>query len=161
MFGLRVPEYFVLHADVPDVASIAELHGNNFARGWSEPEIEDMLQRPEVTMLVARKVGAPNKPVCAFNIYRQTADEAEILSIAVDPQQRRTGLGDKLMRAAIASLQYDRVGELFLEVDAANTAAIGLYKRLQFEQVAERPGYYDQTNGRGPVNALVMRRALL
>lgn len=161
MFGLRVPEYFVLHADTPDVARIAELHGRNFARGWSEAEIEDMIQREEVTLLVGRRVGAPDEPISAFNIYRQTADEAEILSIAVDERCRRTGLGDKLMRAAIASLQGDRVQELFLEVDATNSPAIELYRRLQFEQVGERPAYYDPSDGKPSANALVMRRTLL
>jgi len=161
MFGLKVPDYFVLHADTPDIPRIAELHGANFARGWSEPEIEQMMERPEVTLLVARKVGAPNTPLSGFNIYRQTPDEAEILSIAVDQSRRGAGLGDRLMRASIASLQGDRVKELFLEVDANNTAAIGLYRKLHFEQVGERPGYYESEEGKSAVHALVMRRTLL
>ncbi|MGI9357717.1 MAG: GNAT family N-acetyltransferase, partial [Rhizobiaceae bacterium] len=152
---------FVLHADAPDISRIAELHGLNFARGWSELEIEQVMERPEVTLLVAREIGAPNKPASGFNIYRQTTDEAEILSIAVDQSKRGSGLGDRLMRAAIASLQGDRVKELFLEVDASNTAAIGLYRKLHFEQVGERPGYYDNEGGKSAYHALVMRRALL
>ncbi len=43
---------------------------------------------------------------------------------------------------------------LFLEVDAANAAAIALYRGLGFERVAERKGYY---RGR---DALVMKTAL-
>jgi len=161
MFGLKVPDYFVLHADTADIPRIAELHGANFARGWSEPEIEQMMERPEVTLLVAREVGAPNKPASGFNIYRQTVDEAEILSVAVDHTKRGAGLGDRLMRTVIASLQGDRVKELFLEVDANNTAAIALYCKLHFEQVGERPGYYDREDSKSAVHALVMRRALL
>lgn len=162
MFGLKVPDHFVLHADISDVPHIAQLHGENFARGWSEPEIEEMMERPEVTLLVTRKVGSAKEPISGFNIYRQTLEEAEILSIAVDKRYRGMGVGDRLMRAAIASLQADRVAELFLEVDAGNRAAIALYRNLLFERVGERPAYYSTQEASQPSSsALVMRRVLL
>jgi ribosomal-protein-alanine N-acetyltransferase len=48
---------------------------------------------------------------------------------------------------------------MFLEVDNGNTAALGLYRKLGFEKVGERQGYYKQENG-ALSTALVMKRVL-
>ncbi|MDD9909026.1 MAG: GNAT family N-acetyltransferase [Ahrensia sp.] len=160
MFGSKAPEFVVLQAQRSDVDRIAALHGENFARGWSGHEIETMLDRPEATVLVIRRVGAPNEPICGFNIYQQSLEEAEILSIAVDTEYRRLGFADRLVRFAISALQGDRVKALFLEVDAKNHAAIGLYDRLGFRKVGERPAYYQGGDEGEAANALVMRLTL-
>jgi [ribosomal protein S18]-alanine N-acetyltransferase len=44
---------------------------------------------------------------------------------------------------------------LFLEVDETNVAAVTLYRKLGFREVAKRPSYYEGPSGR--TNALVMR----
>ena len=69
-------------------------------------------------------------------------------------------------RAAIGNQTGGRVGFflktddfMFLEVDNGNTAALGLYRKLGFEKVGERQGYYKQENG-ALSTALVMKRVL-
>lgn len=54
------------------------------------------------------------------------------LSLAVAQDQRRRGLGRRLMRKALWQLGKDGVREARLAVEPNNTAAIGLYKRLGF-----------------------------
>jgi len=116
-------------------------------------EIARLAAQENVSLLVARKVGAKGELPLGFNIIRQTAFDAEILSIAVEPKGRKRGVGGLLMREAIRRLQQDRVGELFLEVDATNKAAVALYRKLGFTEVGKREGYYE--GGKG--HALVMR----
>ena len=164
MFGIGRKQSVVLNAQEEDHGAIAGLHCTSFARGWSKSEITQLDQQAAVTILISRPIGSPPGTVNGFNIVRQTAREAEILSIAIDPKLRRSGLALSLMREAILRLRADRVEALFLEVDSTNIAAVHLYKKLGFETVGNRPAYYkkdgdDETEERA--TALVMRLDLV
>lgn len=155
MLGLRGKrrELIVLDAEPADHGAIAQLHATSFTRGWGTVEIARLAAQENVTLLVARQVGGKGALPLGFNIIRQTAFDAEILSIAVNPKGRKNGIGGLLMREAIRRLQHDRVAELFLEVDGSNPAAIALYTKLGFAEVGKRDGYYEGGKGQ----ALVMR----
>ena len=85
-------------------------------------------------------------------IWRAIADEAEILTIAVLPPWRRQGLGERLLKSALAHIETTTVASVFLEVAENNPAARHMYRKNGFVQVGRRSGYY---NG---VDALVMQR---
>ncbi|MCK7472915.1 MAG: hypothetical protein MZV49_04320 [Rhodopseudomonas palustris] len=68
-------------ATLRDAARLAELHAVSFARGWSEQEFEDMLSERN-TMVHRLRLG---RRIIGFIVSRIGADEAEILSIAIDP----------------------------------------------------------------------------
>lgn len=138
-----------------DAAAFATLHGLSFRRGWSEDEIESLLADPTV---VAHAAGDRDR-VDGFILSRKAADEAEILSVAVAPRSRGTGLGRRLLDLHLRRLAGLGVRAVFLEVDAANEPALRLYDRAGFEQVGERPGYYRDSQGRA-ATALVLRRDL-
>jgi ribosomal-protein-alanine N-acetyltransferase len=152
------PEILVRMASVEDAAMIAAIHGESFARGWSDGEIEALMRQDNVSALAAeyRNVFGHRSAV-GFVLFRTAADEAEILTIATNQASRRRGVGRALMEEAIRRLYSERVGSLFLEVDSGNAAAIALYEALDFVPVGARSGYYAQgaTAARG---ALVMRR---
>ena len=93
MFGQDRSKFVMMDARSQDHAAIADLHRQSFPRGWSESEISALALQPAVTIIIARTVGEPEGPVLGFNIVRHTQDEAEILSIAVDPKGRGRGLG--------------------------------------------------------------------
>lgn len=137
---------------------IAAIHGEAFARGWSDGEIEALMRQDNVAALAAecRNVFG-HRNAAGFVLFRSAADEAEILTIAVNKANRRRGVGGALMDETIRRLYAERIGSLFLEVDSGNVAAIALYEALEFIAVGERSGYYAQgsTPARG---ALVMRR---
>lgn len=59
------------------------------------------------------------------------------------------------MEASLFRLYAERCSHLFLEVDAANEAALLLYRGLGFKEVGKRKGYYSESGGDG--TALVMR----
>lgn len=140
-----------------DVAHLAEIHGRSFSRVWSEEEIAALAASPGVLILVLRRAGTfgTRRPI-AFAILRTAADEAEVLTIAVHPSHRGRGHGRHLMEEATRRLYADRVAALFLEVDAGNGPARGLYNALGFKVVGERKGYYADGADAGGV-ALVMR----
>jgi ribosomal-protein-alanine N-acetyltransferase len=64
--------------------------------------------------------------------------ECEILNLAVAPDCRRQGLA----RALLAALLESFSGAIYLEVRASNRAARSLYNSMGFEELTERPEYY-------------------
>jgi ribosomal-protein-alanine N-acetyltransferase len=75
-------------------------------------------------------------------LIRVAADEAEILTLAVAPEARRTGLGRALLDAACEAARAAGAVRLFLEVSATNQAARALYDAAGFQQIGRRRRYY-------------------
>ena len=86
-------------------------------------------------------------------------DEAELLTIAVEPRWRGKGVGRALMDAVFADLMLSPARRMFLEVDEQNHAAIRLYEKLGFSTISSRKGYYPRPDG-SAATALVMARDL-
>ena len=156
----RAPIAIAMRADRDEAGVVAALHAACFAdregRGWSKAEIEALLDDETVSIWLVRREGRPNERPRAFLILRRVPGaEAEIISIGTHPRRRREGAGAMLMRLALRECHGDRIEHLFLEVDAANEAAVSLYRRFGFETVGERKAYY--ADG---ARALVMRRVV-
>lgn len=138
-----------------DTARLAQLHGAAFARGWGEGEFESMMS--ERNTLVHRfRLGGKT---IGFAVSRIGADEAEILSIAIDADYRGRGLSRALLLTHLGHLAGRGVRTIFLEVEENNQPARRLYERVGFVVVGRRERYYKQPDGE-QLNALLMRRDL-
>jgi ribosomal-protein-alanine N-acetyltransferase len=135
---------------------MAAVHATSFGEPWGADEIAALLKGPGGFGLVVRE--AATGVVLAFMLGRVVVDEAEVLTLAVDPAHRRGGAGRALVEAAAIMAAAAGARGLFLEVAADNEAALGLYRRAGFSQVGQRPAYYRR--GRASVDALVLRRDL-
>lgn len=156
----RKTEFEILPMRGEDCHGVSTLHGERFARGWGDGEFHSLLTQRNVFGFVARQTSGFFKvPLSGFVLSREAAGEAEILTIAVSQKIGRSGLGWRLMQAAMREAGTRGAGSLFLEVDDGNAAALGLYRKLGFEKVGERPSYYVAPDGRRST-ALVMRRDL-
>lgn len=91
----------------------------------------------------------------SFIVWRQIADEAEIISIGVAPIARRTGIASALLQIVENDLKKNGATSIFLEVDESNIPAINLYKNSGFQNVGTRPNYYE--NGH---NAIIMKKGI-
>jgi len=136
-------------------ARCAALHKASFASPWSILEFERLLTSSGV---IADGAGAPGD-ISAFVLSRLAVDEAEILTIAVDPAARRSGLATALLAYHLSRLSQAGVARLFLEVDEANRPALALYRRYGFTEVGRRVGYYARPDG-SRATALVLRCTL-
>jgi ribosomal-protein-alanine N-acetyltransferase len=125
------------------LAEIARLSPE--AGNWSE---DDFAPRPERLCLVAER-GAQ---IAGFLLASRPApDEAEILTLAVDPAARRQGVASALIEAFLAR----RPGRVYLEVRRSNAPAQQLYRRFGFSPTGIRRAYYAS-----PVeDAIVMQAA--
>lgn len=137
-----------------DAAAIALLHSASFNRGWSEQEVDGLLLDRHV---IAHRATSGGK-VAGFIMSRLVEDEAEILSVAVGARSQGRGLARKLLTLHLRRLAGLGARAVFLEVDEHNAAAIKLYDRAGFREVARRPNYYQ--SGGTPAAALVLRRDL-
>ena len=138
--------------EAADNAALAALHALGFERPWSLEALADTLVSPGVFALKA------GTPPMGFLLARTVIDEAEILTLTVDPAARRTGLGRALVEAAAFRAQSAGVASLWLEVAQDNVAALTLYVGCGFEQVGRRKGYYPRHQGL--VDALTLKRRL-
>jgi ribosomal-protein-alanine N-acetyltransferase len=142
-------------ATARDAARLAQLHGASFARGWGEGEFESMISERN-TLVHRLRLG---RKTIGFAASRIGADEAEILSVAVDPGYRGRGLSRTLLLTHLGHLAGRGVRTIFLEVDENNQPARLLYERSGFVVVGRRERYYKQASGEQS-NALLMRRDL-
>ena len=139
-------------ATLRDAARLAQLHGASFHRGWGEGEFERMIGERN-TLVHRLRLG---RKTIGFAVSRIGADEAEILSIAIDADERGRGLSRNLLLTHLGHLAGKGVRTVFLEVEENNAPARRLYERTGFAVVGRRERYYRQQSGE-QLNALLMR----
>ena len=132
--------------------ALAALHARCFVtpRPWTEAEFEAQIADPK-THLVG---GGPG-----FALSRVVLDEAELLTLAVDPPSQGMGHGTALLEQ-IETISADHGAKrMFLEVSAENGAARALYEKAGYLQDGMRARYYRTPEGRR-VDALILSRSL-
>lgn len=142
-------------ATTRDARRLSQLHRASFHRGWGEGEFETMLAERN-TLAHRLMLG---RATIGFIISRIGADEAEILSVAVDSAQRGRGRSRQLLATHLGHLAGRGVKRVFLEVEETNQPAVRLYQRAGFATVGRREQYYRSASG-AKLNALVMQRDL-
>lgn len=103
--------------------------------------------------------GRGQRPLLGFALGRVVADEAELLTLAVDPSMQRRGIGSALLSAFEDRVCTLGARQAFLEVAEDNTAAIGLYRSQGWSEAGHRAAYYPRA-GRKSANALILRKSL-
>jgi ribosomal-protein-alanine N-acetyltransferase len=155
----RKPAFEIFPLETADAGIAAALHRMRFPKPWNDGEFHSLLSQEPVFGFVALREGVLGRTAGGFVLARAAAGEAEILTIGVDQRFGRSGLGWRLMLAALREAKMRGAEDVFLEVDQENTAACGLYVKLGFAKVGERKAYYASAGG-SRSTALVMRRDL-
>jgi ribosomal-protein-alanine N-acetyltransferase len=142
-----------------DLDRAAALHGESFGplgeRAWTRQDLAGLLAAPGVMGLLLQAEGRD----AGLALCRVAADEAELLTIAVRPAERRRGAGRRLLTAVIDHAREAGARALFLEVGADNPPARALYEAMGFRAVGTRAAYYRRGDG-PPADALIMRLSL-
>jgi ribosomal-protein-alanine N-acetyltransferase len=133
-------------ATLDDTAQLARLQALCFAQAWDGKAMRGLMESPGILAFLA-----PRGLVMA----RVAADEAEILTVGVEPAARRAGLGAALVAQAAEAAQASGARTMFLEVATGNVAARALYGRLGFREAGRRKAYYAASE-----DALILRADL-
>ena len=129
----------ILPARLDDLAAIMIVERSSFSapEQWSERSWLGELLGDGRTILIARA----DQPVGVTTI-QTTGELAELHRLAVAPAHRRQGVGTALVRSALEVIRQLGARAVILEVRDTNEAAIMLYQKLGFEQLAARQNYY-------------------
>ncbi len=125
------------------------------AADWSADDYERLAADagPEHVCLIVEQ---PPGIVAGLLVARTVAEEAELLNIAVLPEQRRLGLGTALLAEALRRLAAAGARKTWLEVRESNQPAIAFYRQHGFTVLGRRRAYY-----RAPMeDALLLGREL-
>ncbi|MDG1691552.1 MAG: GNAT family N-acetyltransferase [Alphaproteobacteria bacterium] len=132
-----------------DAVHLAGLHESAFSpaigAAWDAPAFAALLRQDSV-----RAFGT----AAGFILLQSVAEEAEILTLAVHPKARRSGLARALIEQAQDTLSVARV---FLEVAEDNAPARALYAACGFIETGRRSAYYKRPDG-SRVDALLLQR---
>lgn len=124
----------MVHADIADVVGIEDQEVSS----WSAKSLAAEMLVPNGCQLVAELTSC----IVGWCCCRFVAPEAELLKFAVDKEYRRQGAGSLLFCFLVKELRRREIDRLFLEVRAANRAAIIFYEQQGFSQIGVRYGYY-------------------
>jgi [ribosomal protein S18]-alanine N-acetyltransferase len=129
--------------DLLEVVAIEEM-SNLSPWGWDAYHTE--LQSTATSlMLVARVASSTSetgRPIVGFIVARQLADEIHINNVAVKPEFRGRGIGQLLMKTALAWGCEMHARQAVLEVRAGNHRAHQLYQGCGFAVIGRRRRYY-------------------
>ena len=137
-----------------DVPEVKRLEDQLFpVDAWSEELFHNELAEVGISreVMVARS----DKKIVGYVSLRVVGSEGDVVTIAVDPNFQKQGVGTLMMDWLEATATGLGVRELFLEVRSDNIPAIAMYLARDFERIDLRRNYYDTG-----VDAYVMRKRL-
>jgi len=150
-------------ADACDAALLAGLHAACFVgeEAWDAPAMARLLALPGVaaTIAISAQTSGEAPQPAGFVMWRQAADEAEIVTLCVLSSWRRAGTGRRLLDAAMTAAARAGARAMYLEAAADNRAAMALYAAAGFTECGRREGYYQRPEGPA-ADALVLVRRL-
>jgi [ribosomal protein S18]-alanine N-acetyltransferase len=129
--------------DLLEVVEIEEL-SNLSPWGWDAYHLE--LQCGSSSLMLVARLPATEKTgpksIVGFIVAREMADEIHVNNVAVRPEYRRFGIGERLLREVLYWGRERAVKQAVLEVRAENIAAQKLYQACGFEVIGRRRRYY-------------------
>lgn len=143
-----------------DVERMVTLYAACFDHPWSPESFINFLSDETCEVYIAEFCSSgPGDDLAGLEIHRTVVDEMELLTVCVAARARRQGLGKSFMMHLSERAKDLDAAILFLEVAETNIAAIGLYRKMGFEDLSIRKNYYKDKNGKS-TNAIVMKKSL-
>jgi len=130
------------YADLPQVIAVER---RAFPTPWSLAMFVLELSKPSGICLAARRGGR----LVGYLVCSRYDTVWHIMNVAVDPDERRTGIATAMLRELLARVG-DPDARFTLEVRRSNAAAIALYEGFGFKAAGTRRRYY-QDNGEDAV----------
>ena len=122
-----------------DVDRIVDIENRSFTMPWSRRLFWEEAQNEDAVYIVVEVDG---KVVAYAGAYLSPYGDAEVMSVAVDPDVRGRGIGTALFARLIEEVKARGMTAITLEVRPSNAAAIRLYEKFGLRSVGRRPHYY-------------------
>lgn len=127
-----------------DIQAVREIDQMSFSLPWPERAYRHEITKTTTSFLHVAELDLPieDNRVIGMVVVWLVLDEAHIATIAVHPDFRRQGIGEKLLLVALEKSLENGATQAMLEVRTSNHAARNLYHRFGFEVVGRRSRYY-------------------
>lgn len=135
-----------------DLVHVADIERRSYEYPWSHGVFRDCLLADYICVVLVAE-----EKVLGYAILSVAAGEAHILNLCVHPDFRHFGYGEVLLNELLGRARLANVKQVFLEVRPSNTAAMSLYKKKGFFQIARRPAYYQSHEGREDACVLALK----
>ena len=139
---------------VRDLDAVVAVETRCYSHPWSRGNFTDSLAAGYLAEVLVDGEGE----LVAYVIAMTGVDELHLLNITVAPDWQGQGHGQVLMAALEQHARHQGLATLWLEVRESNQRARALYRRLGFEEVGLRRGYYPAATRRE--DAVVMSLTL-
>ncbi len=127
---------------ITDLDEVMEIEQKAFSMSWSRWMFErELLTSERSHFLVARS----ESEIVGYIGFWLPEDEAHIVTIAVQSDFRRKGVGSMLLASALALAVHLGADRATLEVRVTNIPAQELYKKFGFETISIRRKFYSDT----------------
>lgn len=132
------PDYVIRRFDSRDASALVAITDKSpEAAQWPEDNYASLLDHACLIWIAERAA-----KILGFAVARHVADEAELMNLAVDPANRRSGVASALLQAVVEELCRAKIQSIFLEVRASNAVAINFYEKSGFLHTGRRSAYY-------------------
>ena len=118
-----------------------EIERLSFPNPWQESTFRGEIQHRPISFPLA-VVHETLGRVIGYIIFWMIGEDVQVNNIAVHPDFRRMGIGERILRQVIAEVKFRGARLMTLEVRPSNTPALSLYKKLGFKMMGTRKGYY-------------------
>jgi len=133
-----------------DLPAVLAIERKNYQFPWGEDIFRDCFKAH-----YELRVCEETDRILGYCIVSVAVGEVHILNISVDPAEQNQGIGRKMLEYVIENSR-GKAQTVFLEVRPSNTVAISLYKKIGFNEIGIRKGYYPEENGREDAIVLAM-----
>jgi [ribosomal protein S18]-alanine N-acetyltransferase len=123
-----------------DLNAVMAIERASFGRWAYSPELmmEYFRRSPDLFL-----VACAGPEFAGYSIARRRASSTELVSIAVTPARRKTGIGKRLLDATVRRLRRAGESRLDLMVKESNRAARRFYEQYGFRRVRTVRRYYE------------------
>ena len=143
MSAVPVPQVHFRPMRASDVADVAALEKSLYAFPWSPGNFRDSVEAGYDC-----RVACDGPRVIGYAILMVALDEAHLLNLAVAAEWQGQGIGRAFLDHMLGIARACGVQIVYLEVRPSNLSARQLYRRAGFQQIAIRPAYYPDVQGR-------------
>ena len=137
----KAPKYETDRITPGDLDGIVSIENVSFPTPWPRRVFEREIGSKKSYNRVIRFGGMVVGYIVTWTIY----DEVHILNVAVHPDFRNMGLGERLLRECISHSAGNGMKYAILEVRVSNTKARNLYEKMGFRVIHTRRKYYSDT----------------
>lgn len=147
--------YYLRPMEEKDIPYVGAIERQSFSNPWPESSFLGEIENESISFPFVI-VYKPEEKVIGYLIYWKIGEEAQISNVAVHPDWRGRGIGERVIREILELMKKQGVRYVVLEVRPSNQVARSLYHKLGFEVIGVRKGYYKNP----PENALIMGKIL-